>query len=133
VNLNDRLLVGEAWSLFKNSEDVLRNMSWIQYAELVEGWEIYPISKEGHLVAAIVMKENQSHVCCNPSFKGAWFSRQLFNVTVGQQIKHYGVSRTSCFIDSPNKGFIKRLGYQYKETINGVEHYESRINRWSSR
>ena len=133
MNLNDRLLVGEAWQLAKNSERVLSNLSWIQYAELVDGWEIRPISKEGKLIAAVVTKKEECHVCCDPKHKGKWFSKKLFNDTVGQQIKHYGVSRTSCFTDSPNKDFIRRLGYQYKETINGVEYYESRINRWSSR
>ena len=37
----------------------------------------------------------------------------------------YGTAITSCFIDSPNKDFIRRLGYIYKTTLNGIEYYEA--------
>lgn len=115
----------EAWKLIKNSRPQFNLLSFEQFLSLFVGWTIYPVIKNSAVVAAIVSKGNESHVSCLNGYNGKWFSRKVFDATIGKQIRQYGTAITSCFIDSPNKDFIRRLGYIYKTTLNGIEYYEA--------
>ena len=54
----------------------------------------------------------EAHVEILDRYQKRWFTRKIFNETVGQQIKEWGFSVTACKKNSPNIGFIEGLGYR---------------------
>ena len=114
------------WANHSISDD----LTFVEFFEKFKYWRIYPIYKRKMLIGGIVLSGPEAHVVVKPEFKGRWFTRKIFNDTIGKQLKEYGLAVTSCKEDSKNKDFIERLGYSLEVTKDMIHHFKMTENKY---
>ena len=73
----------------------------------------YPVGDKG----TIYLYGPEAHVEIKPEYQRRWFTRKIFNETVGKQIAEWGFSITACRKDSPHISFIESLGYRVVKVL----------------
>ena len=122
-----------AWEMAYKNHSLSSRLSYEVFREVFWDWNIFPVIYRDRVVASILTRKSEAHMVCDASYKGKWFSRKVFNSTVGKQLKLYGYATTSCFKNSEYIPLILKLGYEKQRIKNDKIYFKMTRNKYENK
>lgn len=85
------------------------DVSFSDFARLVEGWDVHPVRLDGRTVGAVLVKGPEIHACIASGF-GRWFRREQAAI-LNAVIDRYGYAQTQATTQAGIR-FVQRLGFK---------------------
>lgn len=89
-------------------------LSWDEFRQLVDGWEVHPVTLAGEAVGAVLVNGPEIHACIKEGY-GRWFRKEQIGV-LNEVIRRHGYAQTSATTPAGLE-FVRRLGFEQHGSV----------------
>lgn len=93
----------------------------------LQGWKAHFFADNNGM---FLVQGPELHCVVNPTFRGRWFSRTLFNRVVQPLLEEYGYCITTAFVTSPYLKTIKQFGFEETYRSSDTVYFRMTKNKW---
>lgn len=105
------------------------NISYDEFVEQVNGWNVEPVLVGGEVVGAILVNGPEIHACIKPEGFRRWFRKQQMHI-LDSTIEKHGYAMTRVMQGNEiGKRFVERLGFT-ESHIEGNAVIYTKVKQW---